>query len=274
MAGIFWRNLKVAFSLLALLVLSAPVFAGQVTLTWETNSEPDLSHYIVYMGTESGAYIWNSGNIGLVTHYTWENLDPLVKYYFAVTAVDEAGLESDFSNEVSTEGYSGNFIILEDGTGPGVWTKTSGLGSVTSESQPDDDMAVVFSSTSATAKTSFKLLGNDPVGALFNVLDWEFKYFQATDSYFMVQVFTTNGTRKMIYQAKNGTDYRSSGNLFYFLGTGVKNGEWYQMSVDLQEDIYYLEPNNELLGIDTIFVYAAGLGKAYGIKNIVVRSID
>lgn len=75
----------------------------QVTLTWDANSEPDLSHYIVYWGTTSGNYTQNSGNIGLVTEYTVSIPNTRDVYYFAVTAVDDSGLESDFSNEVNTE---------------------------------------------------------------------------------------------------------------------------------------------------------------------------
>lgn len=85
------------------MMLTAPAQAREVTLTWEPNSEPDLSHYVVYRGTESGVYAENSGNIGLVTTYTCTIPDDGNVYFFAVTAVDKAGLESDFSNEVNTE---------------------------------------------------------------------------------------------------------------------------------------------------------------------------
>jgi fibronectin type 3 domain-containing protein len=73
------------------------------TLTWDANSEPDLSHYIIYWGTSSKVYNYNSGNIGLNTIYTGTiNIpdDTKVTYFYAVTAVDTSGLESDFSNEV------------------------------------------------------------------------------------------------------------------------------------------------------------------------------
>ncbi len=90
------------FSILFVVFFVTSAAAREVTLTWEANSEPDLSHYIVYWGNSSGNYIENSGNIGLTTEYTVDIPDDGKKYYFAVTAVDEAGLESDFSNEVNT----------------------------------------------------------------------------------------------------------------------------------------------------------------------------
>ena len=116
-----------------------------VTLTWEPNSEPDLSHYIVYWGTATGTYTSNSGNIGLVTEYTVTLPDDNATYFFAVTAVDEAGLESDFSNEVNTafprasagndQAVSSGRVVTLDGSattdpkGTAMtysWTQTSG----------------------------------------------------------------------------------------------------------------------------------------------------
>lgn len=84
------------------LLFCIPAFGREVTLTWDANSEPDLSHYVVYWGTASRVYTVNSGNIGLVTMYKRQMPDDGKVYYFAVTAVDTAGLESDYSNEVNT----------------------------------------------------------------------------------------------------------------------------------------------------------------------------
>ncbi|MBN1907368.1 MAG: hypothetical protein JW927_19980, partial [Deltaproteobacteria bacterium] len=106
-SGFSNHSLRVFFFTILLIIISAAtVSARQVTLTWDPNSEPDLSHYIVYWGTMSGNYTSNSGNIGLVTEYSVTIPDE-GQYFFAVTAVDDAGLESDFSNEVFTEEGSG-----------------------------------------------------------------------------------------------------------------------------------------------------------------------
>lgn len=98
---LFNNFLTVTFFFL-LILFSSEVTAREVTLTWEANSEPDLSHYIVYWGTKPGVYTNNSGNIGLVTEYKTYIPDDDQTYFFAVTAVDTSGLESDFSNEVNT----------------------------------------------------------------------------------------------------------------------------------------------------------------------------
>jgi fibronectin type 3 domain-containing protein len=88
--------------IIGILLICSQAFGREVTLTWDPNSEPDLSHYVVYWGTKTRVYVNNSGNIGLVTEHkvTLPNDDKI--YFFAVTAVDTAGLESDFSNEVNT----------------------------------------------------------------------------------------------------------------------------------------------------------------------------
>jgi fibronectin type 3 domain-containing protein len=93
---------RVAIFVLLVLIFPVIVMAREVTLTWEPNSEPDLSHYIVYWGTASRFYTVNSGSIGLVTEHKVQLPNDGKIYFFAVTAVDEAGLESDFSNEVNT----------------------------------------------------------------------------------------------------------------------------------------------------------------------------
>jgi hypothetical protein len=89
------RHLSSAFFVL---ILAAPALAGDVTLAWDANSEPDLAGYKVYYGTASGIY-GTPIVIAAQTTYTITGLAPGT-YYFAVTAYNTAGLESSFSNEV------------------------------------------------------------------------------------------------------------------------------------------------------------------------------
>lgn len=93
--------------IIGILLFCGLAFGREVTLTWEANSEPDLSHYVVYWGVTSRVYTVNSGNIGLVTVHKVTLPNDGKIYYFAVTAVDEAGLESDYSNEVNTGEVAG-----------------------------------------------------------------------------------------------------------------------------------------------------------------------
>jgi hypothetical protein len=71
-----------------------------VTLAWDPNSEPDLAGYRLYYGTASRSY-YRTVEVAGGTSVPVADLDPGTTYYFAVTAYNTAGLESDFSNEVS-----------------------------------------------------------------------------------------------------------------------------------------------------------------------------
>ena len=71
-----------------------------VTLAWDRNVETNVVSYSIYWGTNSGQYI-RSTNVGNVTTATLANASlPLTNIYFAVTAIDSNGLESEPSNEV------------------------------------------------------------------------------------------------------------------------------------------------------------------------------
>lgn len=74
--------------------------AFQVTLAWDPNGESDLAGYRTYYGTESGNYTYNV-EVGKNESVTIAGLDLGKKYYFAVTAYDQDGNESDFSSEIS-----------------------------------------------------------------------------------------------------------------------------------------------------------------------------
>jgi hypothetical protein len=69
-------------------------------LIWDANTETDLAGYKVYYGTTTRTY-GAPIPLGKVTTYTFTGLPPGT-YYFAVTAVNNATLESGYSNEVST----------------------------------------------------------------------------------------------------------------------------------------------------------------------------
>ncbi|HXU16754.1 MAG TPA: fibronectin type III domain-containing protein [Terriglobales bacterium] len=72
-------------------------------LSWDAVPVSNVDSYRVYYGTASGRYIQSYGhglNIGNVTTQTVAGLSSGIRYYFVVTAVDTAGRESAFSNEV------------------------------------------------------------------------------------------------------------------------------------------------------------------------------
>lgn len=74
----------------------------RVLLTWDANTEPDLSHYNVYRSHQSGQDFAQINNHPVrENQYVDSSVDSGVIYYYRATAVDMAGNESDFSEEVS-----------------------------------------------------------------------------------------------------------------------------------------------------------------------------
>lgn len=97
---------KIIYLILMVLLCSSVCLAKTVdyTLTWDANTEPDLAGYRVYQSNVSGEYTNMIQEQGLTTTYSGtitEDSDTETTFYFVVTAFDNDGLESDYSNEVS-----------------------------------------------------------------------------------------------------------------------------------------------------------------------------
>jgi fibronectin type 3 domain-containing protein len=90
-----------AVLLVTLILKSFTASAANVTLAWDASPDPSVTGYRVYYGGASGTYT-NSLQVGNVTTTTVSNLLLGATYYFAATAYDSAGTESDFSNERPT----------------------------------------------------------------------------------------------------------------------------------------------------------------------------
>jgi Fibronectin type III domain len=71
-----------------------------LTLEWNPSPSPAIVGCHLYYGTVSGEYT-NTVVVGDVTTVTVSGLSSGVTYYFVITAIDEDGQESDFSNEIS-----------------------------------------------------------------------------------------------------------------------------------------------------------------------------
>jgi len=82
---------------------------GQVTLTWDPSTDPDLGGYKVYYGTVSRDYNV-SVDAGNWTSCTIASLEDGETYYFAVTAYNTELSESGYSNEVSIKIGSGSWL--------------------------------------------------------------------------------------------------------------------------------------------------------------------
>ncbi|MBC8186154.1 choice-of-anchor D domain-containing protein [candidate division KSB1 bacterium] len=77
----------------------------QISLSWATNSEPDLSYYKIYRSQSQNFTPSANDSIAVVfkpnTSYIDNNVINGQTYYYKISAVDQAGNESNFSDEVS-----------------------------------------------------------------------------------------------------------------------------------------------------------------------------
>ena len=100
--GVSWLCRLTRVMVAALTVAALTVSArGQssVTLAWNPDAGTNIAGYKIYYGVASRTYT-NTNNVGNVTNATITSLIGGTIYYFAATAVDTSGLESDYSTEV------------------------------------------------------------------------------------------------------------------------------------------------------------------------------
>ena len=95
------------FFLLCLGILPQSLLAARVDFSWLPNTEPNLAGYRIHYGISSGNYT-DVIDVGLPpvadgrVHAGIDDLTPGQTYYFAATAYDSSGIESDYSTEIST----------------------------------------------------------------------------------------------------------------------------------------------------------------------------
>jgi len=89
------------FFTVMLLVWAGGLNAQSVTVAWDASPSASIAGYRVYYGTNSRAYGFVT-NAGLV-QTQWVTLPHSGRWFFAATAYDTIGLESDFSDEVQWE---------------------------------------------------------------------------------------------------------------------------------------------------------------------------
>ena len=92
---------KLAYSAICLVLLIVlGLQAGPiVSLAWDPSPDADVNKYRLYWGPSSGVYN-GSKDLGNVTNTIFDQLQPATRYFFVVTAFNEAGAESDPSNEL------------------------------------------------------------------------------------------------------------------------------------------------------------------------------
>ena len=96
----YWAHLTATVVTMLLVALHLGRANQSVNLAWDANPEPDIAKYKVYWGLESGTPT-ESLDVGKRNGCHCCHLDDGTTYFFTVTAINEAGEESEPSNEVS-----------------------------------------------------------------------------------------------------------------------------------------------------------------------------
>jgi hypothetical protein len=120
--------LTLLFVILSLLVPAA--HAGEVTVAWDPNPEPEVAGYKIYFGTTPGSYTV-SMDAGNITSKVISGLEAGLTYYFAAVAYDSSGNESGFSNEISyvVPAAASAESSPSPGSGSGCFIATAAFGS-------------------------------------------------------------------------------------------------------------------------------------------------
>ena len=159
--------------------------AGQVTLAWDMNNEPNVAGYKIYYGKASRNYDWFI-DVGNVTQVTITDLPNGSTYYFAATAYDNSNppIESTYSDEVnkdmctysisqtnasfSASGGTGSVSVT---TQPGcTWTASSGASWLTITSGKNGTgNGVICYSVSANTNTDARTASSTFAGKVFTV---------------------------------------------------------------------------------------------------------
>lgn len=103
-------------SAVVLLAGSSAKAIANVDLQWNGNPDPSVSGYNVYYGGASRSYT-NIVSVGDTTNAIIGGLTEGQTYYFAVTAYDAFGDESDFSDE--TVYVVPGYLLMTPGVNPG-----------------------------------------------------------------------------------------------------------------------------------------------------------
>jgi hypothetical protein len=92
---------------------AAAIADQSANLAWFPSPTPDIAGYAVYYGTTSGVYDFRL-DVGSQTNATIAGLAGGMTFFFAVSAYNQLGVESELSNEIS-------FLTLEDWFRRGPW---------------------------------------------------------------------------------------------------------------------------------------------------------
>jgi hypothetical protein len=84
--------------------------ADEITLTWDPSDDPNVAGYLIYWGESPDAYDWVMDAMDYST-VSIPELTPGSAYFFAVTAYDQKGAQSDFSLQAAAITPAVNILL-------------------------------------------------------------------------------------------------------------------------------------------------------------------
>jgi hypothetical protein len=110
-----------------------------------------------------------------------------------------------------------------------------------------------------------------------NMATWKFKMLQATDCYFVVDIWTagTGQLRRIFYHLVDSSKQGTGTNIYYGIGSAAKtDGQWHTIVRNIQGDLLAAQPNNNLLRIDNFWVYVKGVGPTLFLDDLEVYALS
>ena len=153
--------------------------SASVTLAWDASTGTNVAGYHIWYGGVSGSYT-NSVDAGTDLMVSVSGLAPGGTYYFAATAYDGTGDESDFSNEISYTVPTGGGTIPSD-LAVNTITATNGIVANGKSTISQDVVGNVFSVKAFGATGSGLVVTNVSMTAGSAVLTASPGYFTVLD---------------------------------------------------------------------------------------------
>ena len=167
------RSLVSGLFFLMVLFFAIPAFPADLSIAWDPNRESNLSGYGVYFKKDSPGPPYDLfGNVTLQElsdpenpTFTFTDLENGSRYYFALTAFDTSGNESDYSDSVCAQ--IGDQVLpctsADDSGGSGSDSGGSGSGGLSGNSSGGGGRGTCFIETASKQQNKPYPL----VGALF-----------------------------------------------------------------------------------------------------------
>ncbi|MBW2410270.1 MAG: fibronectin type III domain-containing protein [Deltaproteobacteria bacterium] len=132
-----WSSIFSLCLLITIYAFPMTACAFQLTLAWDTNSEPDVSGYKIYYGEQSQNYTY-CVDVGSSTSCVISGLTPGQTYYFTATAYDVHGNESSYAQELDYQVPDQEPDADNDGM-PDAWEIKNNLDPTTDDADEDPD---------------------------------------------------------------------------------------------------------------------------------------